>query len=146
MRLVIQRVTSAHVAVNEQITGQISNGLLVLVGITHEDSSVEIIKAANKLVNLRIFNDEQGKMNLSVQDIGGEILVVSQFTLYGEASKKGNRPSFVQAARPERANQLYEEFKTVLKNLGTSVECGIFGADMQVSLVNNGPVTIIMEY
>lgn len=146
MRLVIQRVTSAHVAVNEQITGQISNGLLVLVGITHEDSSVEIIKAANKLVNLRIFNDEQGKMNLSVQDIGGEILVVSQFTLYGEASKKGNRPSFVQAARPELANQLYEEFKTVLKNLGTSVECGIFGADMQVSLVNNGPVTIIMEY
>lgn len=146
MRLVIQRVTSAHVAVNEQITGQISNGLLVLVGITHEDSSVEIIKAANKLVNLRIFNDEQGKMNLSVQDIGGEILVVSQFTLYGEASKKGNRPSFVQAARPERANQLYEEFKTVLKNLGTRVECGIFGADMQVSLVNNGPVTIIMEY
>lgn len=146
MKLVIQRVSSANVVVDNKVVGEIQHGLLVLLGITHDDANVDINKVTTKLINMRIFNDENDKMNLSVKDVNGSILLVSQFTLYGEATKSGNRPSFTQAARPELANQLYEEFKTSLQNLGITVASGIFGADMQVSLVNNGPVTIIMEY
>lgn len=144
MRIVVQRVSSAKVVVDNQIVGKINQGLMLLIGITHTDTPEIISWMAQKISKLRIFNDENDKMNLSIKDIGGEILAVSQFTLYGEA-EKSNRPSFTTAAKPELANALYEQFKQELTKLDVKVEAGIFGADMQVTLTNNGPVTIILE-
>ncbi len=145
MKLVIQRVIEARVIVNQNIVAEISKGLLVLLGITHTDSSQDVSYLVKKLLALRIFEDEQGKMNLSVSDIQGEILVVSQFTLYAD-THKGNRPSFVQAARPEVAIPLYEEFLQKLKSQSKlGIQSGIFGADMKVHLINDGPVTIIVD-
>ena len=145
MRIVIQRVSQASVKVEEKLTGSIGKGLLILLGIEHEDTSEDITWLVQKAVQLRIFNDEQGLMNLSVKDIGGEILLVSQFTLHA-STKKGNRPSYIRAARPEKAIPLYEEFAVQLeKELGKPVARGVFGADMKVSLLNDGPVTIWMD-
>lgn len=144
MRLVIQRVLSASVIIDGVIVSEIDHGLVIFIGITHDDTVKDIICGAKKIAKLRIFNDKDNKMNLSLQDTLGQILLVSQFTLYGNTSK-GNRPSFIDAARPEFANNLYELMKTELKNFNIVVECGVFGADMQVSLVNDGPVTIILE-
>lgn len=145
MKLVIQRVSECKVVVEKEIVGAITKGLLVLLGITHTDTSKDVDYLIKKLLALRIFEDQEGKMNLSVTDIKGEILVVSQFTLYGD-TQKGNRPSFIQAAKPELAIPLYEEFLEKLKNTtDLKVQSGIFGADMKVHLVNDGPVTIIME-
>lgn len=144
MRLVVQRVTNATVRVDNKIVGQIQHGLMVLVGITHGDDEATAKWLAQKLVNMRIFSDVDDKMNLSLKDVSGSILAISQFTLYGDASK-GNRPSFITAARPEHAEPLYEYFMAEVANLGILVERGIFGADMQVSLTNDGPVTIILE-
>ncbi|MCE2734521.1 MAG: D-aminoacyl-tRNA deacylase [Cyclobacteriaceae bacterium] len=145
MKAVIQRVKFCEVKVNDAIVGKIKNGLLILLGITHDDTDEDIQWLTQKIVNLRIFNDEAGVMNVSVKDANGEILVVSQFTLHA-ATKKGNRPSYIAAARPEMAVPLYEKFlKEVELQLGKKVEAGIFGADMQVSLLNDGPVTIIID-
>ena len=145
MKVVLQRVTEASVKINNVISGTISHGLLVLVGIEHEDTGEDISWLASKIVNLRIFSDDAGLMNLSVKDVNGGILLVSQFTLHAK-TKKGNRPSFIQAARPETAIPLYESFQRALeKELGKPVETGIFGADMKVSLVNDGPVTIVID-
>lgn len=144
MRLVVQRVTHAAVSVDNKIVGQIQRGFMVLVGITHGDDEAAAKWLAHKLVNMRIFNDADDKMNLSLKDVSGAVLAISQFTLYGDASK-GNRPSFITAARPEQAAPLYEYFMAEVASLGILVERGIFGADMQVSLTNDGPVTIILE-
>ena len=144
MKLVVQRVKKASVTVEGKITGSIKEGLLVLIGITHEDTKENADFLAKKVCNLRVFEDAERKMNLSVRDIMGKILVVSQFTLYGD-TKKGNRPSFTEAAKPEFANELYEYFKEKCEENGLEVESGEFGADMQVELLNDGPVTIIME-
>ncbi len=144
MRVVVQRVLSAQVVVDNRVVGKISHGLMLLIGITHNDTPETISWMAQKISKLRIFNDENDKMNLSIKDTGGEILAVSQFTLYGEA-EKSNRPSFTTAAKPELANALYEQFKQELTKLDIKVEAGIFGADMQVALTNDGPVTIILE-
>ncbi len=146
MRLVIQRVSSASVEVEEFVVSEIESGLLILAGIEETDTTEDIEWLVNKTCQLRIFNDPEEVMNLSIQDIGGKIIVVSQFTLYA-STKKGNRPSYIRAARPETAIPLYEqlvdEFKKVLG--GKKVGTGIFGADMQVYLVNDGPVTIILD-
>ena len=144
MKLVIQRVLNAKVEVDNKIVGKIEKGFLVLVGITHEDTEKQADYLAKKLCNLRVFSDENHKMNLSIKDIGGELLIVSQFTLYADCSD-GNRPSFTQAAKPDKANELYDYFCKQCENKDIKVEKGIFGADMKVSLVNDGPVTIIME-
>ena len=145
MRAVIQRVTQASVTVDGKITGEIGPGLLVLVGIEDADGQEDITWLSNKITNLRIFGDEAGLMNLSVSDIKGDILLVSQFTLHA-ATKKGNRPSFIKAARPEQAIPLYEKMIRQLElDLGKAVATGQFGADMQVALVNDGPVTIIID-
>ena len=145
MRAVVQRVASSRVSVDENITGEIERGLLVLLGVTHEDSSADVDYLLEKIVNLRIFEDENEKMNLSLKDVGGELLIISQFTLYADSMSSGNRPSFIAAARPEKAEPLYEYFLKKCENEGIHVEKGIFGADMKVSLVNDGPVTIILE-
>ena len=144
MRAVVQRVKSANVKINNKICGQINNGYMVLLGITHDDSSADVDYIADKLINLRIFNDEQDKMNLSLLDVNGEILLVSQFTLYGDA-RKGRRPSFIEAARPETAIPLYKETISKLKSLNIPVQTGEFGADMAVELINDGPVTILLD-
>jgi D-tyrosyl-tRNA(Tyr) deacylase len=145
MRTVIQRVTSAEVSVNGEITGKIGKGLLVLVGIEGGDNDADIGWLSAKIVNLRIFNDAQGVMNLSVTEAGGDILVVSQFTLHA-STRKGNRPSYIRAARPEKAIPLYEAFlKQLQSGLGKSVASGSFGAMMNVALVNDGPVTILID-
>lgn len=144
MRVVVQRSKKAKVTVNEEITGQISKGLVLLVGVTHQDTEEDAAFLADKIVNLRIFEDDGGKMNLSLLDVGGEILSVSQFTLYGDC-RKGRRPNFMEAARPEQANQLYERFNGLLREKGIKVETGIFGAMMDVELINDGPVTLIVE-
>lgn len=144
MRVVVQRSKKAKVTVNEEITGQISKGLVLLVGVTHQDTEEDAAFLADKIANLRIFEDEAGKMNLSLLDVGGEILSVSQFTLYGDC-RKGRRPNFMEAARPEQANQLYERFNGLLREKGIKVETGIFGAMMDVELINDGPVTLIVE-
>lgn len=144
MKLVVQRVGMAAVSVDGEMVGQIGSGLCVLVGITHDDTSEGIQKMAEKLVKLRIFNDDEDKMNLSVQDIQGEVLLVSQFTLYGDA-RKGNRPSFVNAARPEQALPLFTEFVEAVALTGVPVATGQFGADMKVMIANDGPVTLILE-
>lgn len=145
MKLVIQRVSSAKVDVNNETIGKIEKGFLVLIGITHEDDKEKADFLVKKLCNLRVFTDDQDKMNLSIKDIDGELLIVSQFTLYAD-TKKGNRPSFVDAAKPEIAEDLYEYFIEECKKEGIKkVEHGKFGADMKVSLTNDGPVTIIIE-
>jgi len=144
MKVVVQRVKKASVTVDEITTGSINDGLVVLLGI-HQDDTIENMDwIADKIIKLRIFQDDDGKMNRSVQDISGSILLISQFTLYGDL-KKGTRPSFIEAARPEVAIPLYEAMITRLQDHGLHVETGIFGAMMDVSLVNSGPVTIILE-
>ena len=144
MRLLIQRVQNAKVEVEEKIVGQIDKGFLVLCGITHSDTKAEADYLAKKLCNLRVFEDENEKMNLSIKDISGELLIVSQFTLYADCTS-GNRPSFVEAANPEQANELYEYFLEKCKEQKVNVQKGIFGAHMEVSLLNDGPVTILLE-
>ena len=145
MRLVLQRVSSASVTVDDAITGQIGLGLLILAGLEHDDTADDLAWLVSKVTQMRIFADAEGKMNLSVKDSGGDLLVVSQFTLHA-STKKGNRPSFIRAARPETAIPLYEQFLTLLEaEMGKPVARGIFGADMQVALVNDGPVTICID-
>lgn len=144
MKLVVQRVSNAKVEVEGRVTGEIGQGFLVLLGVTHEDTQANADFLVQKLVNLRVFTDENYKMNLSIKDIKGELLIVSQFTLYANC-QKGNRPSFVEAAKPEQADELYNYFVEKCKQEGIIVQTGEFGAHMQVSLLNNGPVTIILE-
>lgn len=144
MRLVVQRVTNASVKVEEEITGAISEGYMVLVGVTHEDTEEDVLYLAEKLAHLRIFEDENGKMNRSLLDIKGSVLSVSQFTLYGD-TRKGRRPNFMKAAKPDAANSFYECFNKTLRDKGIHVETGRFGAMMDVSLTNSGPVTILMD-
>lgn len=144
MRAVIQRVARASCTVDGQITGETGPGLLVLLGVAPEDSGDTARKLAAKIAKLRIFNDELGKMNRSVQDIGGGILSISQFTLYAD-TRAGNRPSFIGAAPPAQASALYEEFNAALRELGLAVGEGIFGAHMVIDLTNDGPVTITLE-
>ncbi|MHC1691295.1 MAG: D-aminoacyl-tRNA deacylase [Bacteroidales bacterium] len=145
MKVVIQRVSEASVSVGGNITGKIGLGLMILVGIEESDSESDIEYLTKKIVNLRIFDDSQGVMNISLLDTGGEILLVSQFTLHAQ-TKKGNRPSYIKAARPETAIPIYEKFKKSLTIAsGIEVKSGIFGAEMKVSLVNEGPVTIIID-
>ncbi|MDR7001524.1 D-aminoacyl-tRNA deacylase [Neobacillus niacini] len=144
MRVVVQRSKKAKVTVNGEITGQINSGLVLLVGVTHDDKEEDAAYLADKVANLRIFEDDAEKMNLSLLDVGGEILSVSQFTLYGDC-RNGRRPSFINAARPEQATQLYETFNRFLQEKGVHVETGRFGAMMQVELTNDGPVTLIVD-
>lgn len=145
MKALIQRVSSASVSIGGDCVAEIKTGLLVLLGVSESDTPREVLWMVSKVANLRVFNDAEGKMNLSLADTGGDVLLVSQFTLYGDA-RKGNRPSFVQAARPENAKPLYEMFLSELqKTLNKSIPTGVFGADMQVSLINDGPVTIMIE-
>ncbi|MDQ6599780.1 D-tyrosyl-tRNA(Tyr) deacylase [Bacillus salipaludis] len=144
MRVVVQRSKKAKVTVNGEITGQISSGLVLLVGVTHDDNEEDAAYLADKVANLRIFEDAAEKMNLSLLDVGGEILSVSQFTLYGDC-RNGRRPSFINAARPEQAIGLYETFNSLLRDKGIHVETGRFGAMMEVELTNDGPVTLIVD-
>lgn len=144
MKIVVQRVSSSSVSVGGEIVGKINQGLLILLGITHTDTEQNADWLVNKIINMRIFSDLEDKLNLSLKDIAGSILVISQFTLYAEA-EKGNRPSFTSAARPEIAKPLYEYFIDKLKLNNILVESGIFGADMQIELINDGPITIILE-
>ncbi|MEN9976552.1 MAG: hypothetical protein RIR36_712 [Bacteroidota bacterium] len=145
MRVVIQRVLEASVAVDEKVVGSIKNGLLVLLGIEDADTIEDINWLSAKIVGLRLFDDQDGVMNVSVKDIGGDILLVSQFTLMA-STKKGNRPSYIKASKPPVAVPLYEQMIATLSNqLGKAVQTGIFGADMKVSLINNGPVTITID-
>lgn len=145
MRLVIQRVSEASVTVDGTVTGRIGTGLMILCGIEHDDTAEDIAWLVPKVTQMRIFSDAEGKMNLSVKDIAGGLLVVSQFTLHA-STKKGNRPSFIRAARPEQAVPLYEQFiHTLETDTGRPVERGIFGADMKVALINDGPVTIVID-
>ena len=144
MRCVIQRVTSASVTVAGEQIGAIERGFMVLIGVSTEDTEKDVRYMAEKVPNLRIFEDEEGKMNRSLKDVGGAILAVSQFTLYGDA-RGGRRPSFIAAARPEVANERYEQLVAAWREQGIPVETGRFRADMQVALVNDGPVTILMD-
>ena len=144
MKLVVQRVKNAKVEVDEKTVGSINQGFLVLLGVTHTDTRSKADYLVKKLCNLRVFEDENGKMNLGLKDVGGELLIVSQFTLYADCSQ-GNRPSFINAAKPDAANELYEYFCEKCKEQNIKVEKGIFGADMKVNLLNDGPVTIILE-
>jgi len=144
MRVVVQRSKEASVTVNEQVIGKISSGLVLLVGVTHEDTEADAAYLAEKIVHLRIFEDENNKMILSLLDKGGSILSVSQFTLYGDC-RKGRRPNFMDAAKPDYALALYNRFNELLREKGVQVETGEFGAMMDVSLVNDGPVTLIVE-
>ena len=144
MKLVIQRVKKASVEVEQNIVGSIDKGFLVLIGITHTDTEEIVDYLVRKLCNLRVFEDENGKMNLNLKDVSGKALIVSQFTLYADCLN-GNRPSFTNAAKPEFANKLYEYFLNKFKENGIEIETGIFGANMKVNLINDGPVTIILE-
>ena len=144
MRAVVQRVSSSRVTVDERVTGEVKKGLLVLLGVTHDDTSKDVDYMVDKVTNLRIFEDENDKMNLSLKDIGGEVMAVSQFTLYGDA-RKGRRPSFVKAGNPQKAEEMYEEFIRVCKEKVPKVEHGVFGADMKVELLNDGPFTIVLD-
>ena len=144
MRAVVQRVTSARVIVDGSVSGEIAAGLLVLVAVGREDTAATASVMAEKVTNLRIFNDEQGKMNRSLLDVGSAILAVSQFTLYGDARGQ-RRPSFIQAAPPEQGKALYDEFVGALQTLGVHVETGVFQTHMSVELVNDGPVTILLD-
>lgn len=144
MRVLLQRVSRAEVRVGERVTGRIGRGYLLLVGLTHADTEATLTWMADKVVGLRLFGDAEDKMNLSLADVGGALLVVSQFTLYGNV-EKGRRPSFIDAARPEAAVPLYERFIVLLRERGVQVETGEFGAMMDVELVNDGPVTLWLE-
>lgn len=144
MKIVLQRVSSASVKVDSKIVGRIEHGLLLLIGFSSTDNEENILPTIEKIVKLRIFSDEEGKMNKSVLDVEGSMLLISQFTLYAD-TKKGNRPSFIEAARPELAIPLYEFFIAEMRKRITKVETGIFGADMKVELVNDGPVTIVFD-
>jgi len=144
MKVVLQRVSEAKVTVENEIVGAIGKGLMLLVGVGQEDTEQDLIWMADKLAGLRIFEDDGGKMNLSIEDVGGDVLSVSQFTLYGDC-RKGRRPNFMGAARPELAEALYDKFNGLLRARGLRVETGRFGAMMDVSLVNDGPVTLILE-
>ena len=144
MKIVIQRVTEANVKVEGKIVGEITKGLLLLIGIDEEDEKTDADWLVQKILNLRVFGDEEGKLNLSVTDISGEILCISQFTLIADY-KKGNRPSFIKAAKADKAIPLFEYFKSEIAKSGLKTESGIFGADMKVSLLNDGPVTIVMD-
>ena len=144
MRAVVQRVSRAAVTVDEETVGAIGPGLCVLVGVTHDDTEAQAVKLAERLWKLRIFSDDEGKMNRSVADTGGSLLVISQFTLYGDA-RKGRRPSWIDAARPEVAEPLVEAVVAHLQSLGATVATGSFRTDMAVSLVNDGPVTLMLE-
>ena len=145
MKVVIQRVSQARVKVSDKIISEIKLGFLILLGVEKSDSQTDINWLVNKISNLRVFSDDELKMNLSIKDVKGEIIVVSQFTLHAK-TKKGNRPSYIKAANPEQAEPLYEEFISLLKNeSGVSVQSGVFGANMQLDIVNDGPVTIIID-
>ena len=144
MRIVLQRVAHASVTVDEKVIGKIQRGFLLLVGVTHDDAMEDMEYLVRKIVQMRIFEDEEGKLNRSIQDIGGEILSVSQFTLYAE-TKKGNRPSFSKAAPGDVAIEMFEQFNGLLRKTGIPVETGQFGADMKVELLNDGPVTILLD-
>lgn len=144
MKVVLQRVKKASVTVREEKISEIEKGFLLLVGVTHEDTEEDLKYLVNKIVHLRIFEDENNKMNLSIKDVDGSILSVSQFTLYGD-TKKGRRPSFIKAAKPDEAEALYDAFNKALRTEGLVTETGEFGAMMDVSLVNDGPVTLIID-
>ena len=144
MRVVLQRVSHASVTVEEKVIGKIQRGFLLLVGVTHDDAMENMEYLVRKIVQMRIFEDEEGKLNRSIQDIGGEILSVSQFTLYAD-TKKGNRPSFSKAAPGDVALKMFEQFNGLLRDTGIPVETGQFGADMKVELLNDGPVTILLD-
>lgn len=144
MRVVLQRVSHASVTVEEKVIGKIQRGFLLLVGVTHDDAMEDMEYLVRKIVQMRIFEDEEGKLNRSIQDIGGEILSVSQFTLYAD-TKKGNRPSFSKAAPGDVALEMFEQFNGLLRESGVPVETGQFGADMKVELLNDGPVTILLD-
>ena len=145
MRVVVQRVSQSNVKVSGEVIGKINEGLMVLVSFVDEDNDTDLDWMTKKIINLRIFNDDEGKMNRSVQDVGGDILLISQFTLHA-STKKGNRPSFIKAAKPDFANVMYERFIKVLEqSLGKEIQTGEFGGDMKVSLVNDGPTTIIID-
>lgn len=145
MRLVVQRVTEANVKVDGKIVGEIKKGFLVLLGIKTTDTKQDVDYLVRKLINLRVFSDENDKMNLALKDIGGELLIISQFTLYGDCKKSGNRPSFTDSAKPDIAIPLYEYFVEECKKQIPVVQTGIFGADMKINLLNDGPVTIIID-
>ena len=144
MRTVIQRVKSASVTVEGRVVSEISKGLLVFLGVAQEDTPADVDYMASKIANLRIFEDDEGRMNLSILDVDGEALVVSQFTLYGDC-RKGRRPSFIHAARPEKADPLYQAFMDEISRLGVPVKAGIFQAMMDVELINDGPVTMMLD-
>ena len=144
MRVLIQRVSRASVAVDGEVVGTVGRGFLALVGVTHGDTAETAARLAGKTARLRVFNDEAGLMNLALPDVGGEVLAVSQFTLYADA-RKGNRPSFVAAAAPDVGEAVYEAYVAALRAEGVPVQTGVFGAHMQVELVNDGPVTILLE-
>jgi D-aminoacyl-tRNA deacylase len=144
MRVIVQRAREASVTVNNEVVGKISKGLMLLVGVTHDDTPEDAAYVAEKIANLRIFEDDQGKMNLSLIDVKGEALSVSQFTLYGDC-RKGRRPNFMDAAKPEHALNIYESFNEELRKQNIHVETGSFGAMMDVQFVNEGPVTLIVE-
>ena len=145
MRVVVQRVSQSNVQVSGEVIGEIKEGLMVLVSFVDEDNDTDLDWMTKKIINLRIFNDDEGKMNRSVQDVAGDILLVSQFTLHG-STKKGNRPSFIKAAKPDFANFMYERFIKVLEQtLGKEIQTGEFGGDMKVSLINDGPTTIMID-
>ena len=145
MRVVVQRVSQSNVKVSGELIGEIEEGLMVLVSFVDDDNDTDLGWMTKKIINLRIFNDDEGKMNRSIQDIGGDILLISQFTLHG-STKKGNRPSFIKAAKPDFANVMYERFIKVLEQtLGKEIQTGEFGGDMKVSLINDGPTTIIID-
>ena len=144
MRVVLQRVSHASVTVEEKVIGKIQRGFLLLVGVTHDDAMEDMEYLVRKIVQMRIFEDEEGKLNRSIQDIGGEILSVSQFTLYAD-TKKGNRPSFSKAAPGDVALEMFEQFNGLLRETGIPVETGQFGANMKVELLNDGPVTILLD-
>ena len=144
LRAVIQRVSRASVSIDHEIVSSIKKGLLVLLGVGEDDDNSDVVYLAEKTAGLRIFEDNEGKMNLSVSDVNGEILVISQFTLYADC-RKGRRPSFTDAAKPEKAIPLYSAYVSALKNMGLKVETGVFQAYMEVELVNDGPVTIMLD-
>lgn len=144
MRIVLQRVTSASVEVDGKMTGNIQTGYLLLFGVGNDDTEDDCRRLADKIINLRIFSDENGKINLSLGDVGGALLVVPQFTLYADC-RKGNRPNFIQAARPDKANRLYGYFVDYCRSKGQHTETGVFGADMKVKLLNDGPFTLVLE-
>ncbi|MTD29709.1 D-aminoacyl-tRNA deacylase [Planomicrobium sp. YIM 101495] len=144
MRIVLQRSKQASVTVEGEVTGAIESGFVLLVGITHDDTKADVEYAANKIAGLRLFEDEEGKMNRSIDEVGGAILSISQFTLYGDI-RKGRRPSFIEAARPEVAEPLWNQFNEALRSRNLQVETGVFGAMMDVQLINDGPVTLVVE-